>query len=193
MEPKILIVDDEPAALQRLKEFLSASDFNFIETADGVETAKEKAKNSHFDVIVTDMIMGNTKKEGYELVEYFKDLSPLVIVITAHPETEHLKECMRAGAYDYIDKAEKSPFKKVAASISEGLKTLKKKNLFPDKNSIYVKDNFEELRKKYPGKYIAVFDDTVRADDRKYSRLKERVSRDFPYARVFIVNMPGEE
>lgn len=191
MDPKILIIDNLPENLETMKEWLEGEDFKSIEMIDNAEVAKKRAKETHFDVIVTDMVMV-TETDGYELVKYFRELSQLVIVITAHPDDNVLKRCMRAGAYDYIDKKKKgqAAYDELVASIREGLQTLKQKNIVYNKDSLFVRDNFQDLRKEYKGKFIAVLDEKIVDNDENYKKLKDRMEEKYRYSRVFMVNIP---
>lgn len=190
MEAKILIVDDLQENLDALRNVLSSNGFKTIESAKGSAEAITLAKKKHFDVIVTDMVMEKGEEEGYELVEHFRELSPLVIVITSFPKTQVLKACMRAGAYDYIDKTEPEPYKSLVESINNGLKSLKQKNIFVDREGLYLKNNYDLLRKTYSDRHIAILDENVIDDDEDFLKLKNRIDKQYPYSRVFIVYIP---
>jgi two-component system, NtrC family, response regulator AtoC len=103
---KLLVVDDDPVTLGLLKEVLSKEGHG-VTVALGGEEAIARGKEGVFDVVITDIRMGD--KDGMEVLKFFKKASPetTVIMITAFGSIETAIEAIRAGAYDYISK----PFK----------------------------------------------------------------------------------
>jgi len=102
----LLVVDDDPVTLDLLKEVLSKEGYK-VETALGGEEAITKGMDTLFDIIITDVRMGD--KDGMEVLRSFKKNSPetTVIMITAFGSIETAIEAIREGAFDYISK----PFK----------------------------------------------------------------------------------
>jgi two-component system response regulator AtoC len=102
----LLVVDDDPVTLDLLKEVLSKEGYG-VETALSGEEAIKQGMDTFFDLIVTDVRMG--EKDGMEVLRSFKKNSPeaTVIMITAFGSIETAIEAIREGAYDYISK----PFK----------------------------------------------------------------------------------
>ncbi|MGQ9618969.1 MAG: diguanylate cyclase [Candidatus Aminicenantia bacterium] len=100
---KILVVDDEKEMRELLFDFLSSEGFAVTTANDGVE-AFEIFKKENFPIVITDIRMA--KMDGITLLKKIKGYSPLttVIIITAYPSTESVKEAIFAGAYDYITK-----------------------------------------------------------------------------------------
>ena len=103
---QLLVVDDDPVTLGLLKEVLSKEGHG-VTVALGGEEAIARGKEGIFDVVITDVRMGD--KDGMEVLKFFKKASPetTVIMITAFGSIETAIEAIRAGAYDYISK----PFK----------------------------------------------------------------------------------
>jgi len=99
-------VDDDPVTLDLLKEVLSKEGYG-VETALSGEEAIKQGMDTFFDLIVTDVRMG--EKDGMEVLRSFKKISPetTVIMITAFGSIETAIEAIREGAFDYISK----PFK----------------------------------------------------------------------------------
>jgi DNA-binding NtrC family response regulator len=99
-------VDDDPVTLDLLKEVLSKEGYK-VETALSGEEAITKGMDTLFDIIITDVRMGD--KDGMEVLRSFKKNSPetTVIMITAFGSIETAIEAIREGAFDYISK----PFK----------------------------------------------------------------------------------
>ncbi|OKH36879.1 GGDEF domain-containing response regulator [[Phormidium ambiguum] IAM M-71] len=130
----ILIVDDVPANLGILTDFLSEANFEVLVAQDG-ESAIQKLKYAIPDLILLDIMMPGI--DGFETYERLKE-NPLysqipVIFISALSETNNLVKGLSLGAVDYIIK----PFQKeeVLARIRNHIelrhlsKTLEIKNL----------------------------------------------------------------
>ncbi len=103
---KLLIVDDDHVTLDLLSEVLTREGYE-IQTALSGEEAILKANETFFDIVITDIRMGN--KDGMEVLKSFKKVSPetTVIMITAFGSIDTAIEAIREGAFDYISK----PFK----------------------------------------------------------------------------------
>ena len=104
--PHLLVVDDDPVTLNLLKEVLTKEGYK-VDTALGGEEAISQGMDHFFDIIITDVRMGD--KDGMEVLRSFKKISPetTVIMITAFGSIETAIEAIRKGAFDYISK----PFK----------------------------------------------------------------------------------
>ena len=103
---RVLVVDDDPVTLTLLNEVLSKEGYG-VDTALGGEEAIAKGMDQLFDVVITDVKMGD--KDGMEVLRSFKKNAPdtTVIMITAFGSIETAIEAIREGAFDYISK----PFK----------------------------------------------------------------------------------
>ncbi|MCJ7703899.1 MAG: sigma 54-interacting transcriptional regulator, partial [Desulfobacterales bacterium] len=102
----LLIVDDDPVALDLLREVLSKEGYEVV-SALSAEEAISRGIENFFDVIITDVRMG--EKDGMDVLRSFKKTSPetTVIMITAFGSIDTAIEAIREGAFDYISK----PFK----------------------------------------------------------------------------------
>ncbi|MDO9350208.1 MAG: sigma-54 dependent transcriptional regulator [Deltaproteobacteria bacterium] len=103
---RLLIVDDDPVALDLLREVLSKEGYEVV-SALSAEEAISRGIENFFDVIITDVRMG--EKDGMDVLRSFKKTSPetAVIMITAFGSIDTAIEAIREGAFDYISK----PFK----------------------------------------------------------------------------------
>lgn len=103
---RLLIVDDDPVALDLLREVLSKESYE-VASALSAEQAISQGIENIFDVIITDVRMG--EKDGMDVLRSFKKTSPetAVIMITAFGSIDTAIEAIREGAFDYISK----PFK----------------------------------------------------------------------------------
>ena len=103
---RLLVVDDDPVTVELLKEVLSKEGYQ-VSTALSGEEAIARGMDNLFDIIITDVRMG--EKGGMDVLRFFKKNAPdtTVIMITAFGSIETAIEAIREGAYDYISK----PFK----------------------------------------------------------------------------------
>ncbi len=104
----VLLVEDNPIALKILEYFLKRDHFRYCIATDST-SALEKAQDSVFDVIITDI--GLPDFSGIELTKKIRDLEqqqqrlPVPIIgLTAHMDTSHYKVCIDAGINDVFMK-----------------------------------------------------------------------------------------
>jgi two-component system response regulator AtoC/two-component system nitrogen regulation response regulator NtrX len=103
MKPKILIVDDEPAARYGLKRALGVTHYEIVEAADGA-TALEEMERFDPDLLICDINM--PKLDGMTLMKRLAEKAdaPPIVMITAYGSERIAVEAMKAGAYDYLSK-----------------------------------------------------------------------------------------
>jgi DNA-binding NtrC family response regulator len=100
---KILIIDDEKAICNTLKEILEYEKFDVEIANDGAEGIK-KIQSSDFELVLCDIKM--PKMDGLEALAKIQELKPEipVVIISGHGTIETAVEAIRKGAYDYISK-----------------------------------------------------------------------------------------
>ncbi len=105
-KPRILVVDDEPIALQNLEHVMLKEGYDVTSADSGVKAIKE-LEMKEFDLVLTDLKMQPV--DGIQVLERTKELYPdtEVILITAYATVDTAVEAMKKGAYHYISK----PFK----------------------------------------------------------------------------------
>lgn len=103
---EILIIDDEPIVGDRLKSFLT-KDGHRVEAFTDPGTALERLEGKRFDILISDIRMGEI--DGIQIMEkvFEKRLPIKVIMITGYATMELARESMTKGAFDFIAK----PFK----------------------------------------------------------------------------------
>jgi len=107
MASRILVVDDEHSLREMLSVLLRRAGYE-VTLADGQTVASaELAKDTPFDLVVTDLSMPDGSGMGVLNAARARDDSTQVVMITAYATTAQAVEAMRLGAYDYIQK----PFK----------------------------------------------------------------------------------
>ncbi|MBK6444728.1 MAG: sigma-54-dependent Fis family transcriptional regulator [Bacteroidetes bacterium] len=101
--PRILIIDDEKAIRNTLRDILQYEKFEVDEAADGLEGLK-KAEAGNFDLVLCDIKM--PKMDGIEVLSKLQEMNPdlPVVMISGHGTIETAVEAIKKGAYDYIAK-----------------------------------------------------------------------------------------
>jgi PAS domain S-box-containing protein len=103
MSARILVVDDERSIRFTLEQFLSNEGHNVVTVSDYNEAVKTISAET-FDLIFTDIVLGN--RSGVEFLRSAKELGLTcpVIMITGFPNLETASEALRLGAFDYLPK-----------------------------------------------------------------------------------------
>jgi DNA-binding NtrC family response regulator len=103
---RVLVIDDEEGVLNSVRRRLERAGLK-VSTCGGAAEAMEAIATIEkpFDVIVTDMSMDNPNS-GLDVLSaaFARDLFAEVIVMTAYGNVGNAVECMRRGAFDYIEK-----------------------------------------------------------------------------------------
>ncbi len=99
----LLIIDDEKAIRNVLKDILSNEGYTIEEAADGEEGLR-KFKAGNFDTVLCDIKM--PKVDGIEFLQKAKEVHPDVpiIIISGHGNIETAVDAVKKGAFDYIAK-----------------------------------------------------------------------------------------
>ena len=103
MNPRILIVEDDPTLRMALLDTLEAADFLVFEACNGKE-AMLQLMHQDIDVIVSDVQMDGM--DGNELLKATRETYPSIpfVMMTAHASVERAVAAMRDGATDYLQK-----------------------------------------------------------------------------------------
>jgi DNA-binding NtrC family response regulator len=104
-QPRVLIVDDDPALLQALPEALRLRMNGVtVDTADSATTALQRIAALDYDAIVTDIKMPGM--DGFALLAEIRLRRPdtPTLMITGHGEHALAIGALRGGAYDFIQK-----------------------------------------------------------------------------------------
>ena len=116
---RILVVDDEPSAIELLTEFLTAKNHTVISASNG-EEALRKVKEERPHLIFLDYLMPKTN--GLDVLKKIREIDKEVgvIMVTAIHEEEIGRQALKLGAFDFITKPidlaylEKSLWHKIA-------------------------------------------------------------------------------
>ncbi len=144
---KILIVDDEKNQRDILQMILTgevdetgAPRYEVKTTGSGQE-ALRSFKHENFDLVMTDLKMAGM--DGLQLLGELAQLdsSTPVILMTAHGSIETVKEALRGGAFDYLEKPlDRSKLLQVVAKAVSQMKAV-------DEEIIGVSDSMERVKK----------------------------------------------
>ncbi|MDH7601840.1 MAG: response regulator [Armatimonadota bacterium] len=103
---RILVIDDEEAVRNAVKRRLERDGY----TVDTAESQAEgvkliRSQNPPYDVVITDMVM-ESPTSGVEVLQaaLSTDVFTEVIVLTAYGSVANAVECMKRGAFDYVEK-----------------------------------------------------------------------------------------
>ena len=147
------------------------------------------------DAVVCDMVMGEHRKEGLEVIRLLANRSAIVIVLTGYPDIPNCVEAIREGAWDYLEKnpADRSdPYDRLLGSLEKAcdarLKRPERGVSNPDME--WVNQNLSRLIRKYPGKVVAVLYQRVVDVDKSVGTLTQRVRTAFPFARPTVISIP---
>ena len=100
---KILVVDDERAIRNSLKEILGDEGYD-VDLAEDGATAVGMAEKERYDVIFCDIKMPNM--EGTEVLEKLRadGVDAAIVMISGHGDIDTAVECIKKGAFDFIQK-----------------------------------------------------------------------------------------
>jgi len=104
MSKKILIVDDERAIRNSLKEILSFEGYEVSEALDGLAAIQFIKSDQEFDCVLCDIKMPNS--DGMEVLDVMIKERPdtPIIMVSGHGNIDLAVEAVKKGAYDYISK-----------------------------------------------------------------------------------------
>lgn len=95
---RVLIVDDEPAALQRLGAMLEELDVEVVGVAHDGMQALELALERRPDLVLLDIAMPEI--DGFDVARHLPEPRPLIVFQTAHDE--HALRAFEHEAVDYL-------------------------------------------------------------------------------------------
>lgn len=100
---KILIIDDERSIRNTLKDILEFEKHEVMLAENG-KAGLEMALGQHFDLIFSDIKM--PEMDGIELLAHLveKEVDAPVVMISGHGNIETAVECIKKGAFDFIEK-----------------------------------------------------------------------------------------
>lgn len=99
---RVLVVDDERAIRDTLREILEDAGYEVAVAEDGVK-ALEQFNQERYDVVLCDIKMPGM--DGIELLDKLQAESEVpVVMVSGHGTIETAVDAIKRGAYDYIEK-----------------------------------------------------------------------------------------
>lgn len=144
---RILVVDDEKNQRDILQMILTGErdeaggPLYDVKTSSSGQDALRAFKHENFDLVLTDL-----KMAGMDGIQLLTELSQLdsstpVILMTAHGSIETVKEALRGGAFDYLEKPlDRAKLLQVIAKATSQMKAV-------DEEIIGVSDPMERVKK----------------------------------------------
>jgi len=99
----VLVLDDEPLVGKRLKVVLTKMGCE-VEAFDDPMAALVRIDEKEFDIVITDVVMGEV--DGLQVLDRVQHKSPRskVIIITAYAMMAMARKAMEKGAFDFVAK-----------------------------------------------------------------------------------------
>ena len=168
---KILVIDDERSIRSTLKDILEFEGYT-VELAENGKVGLEKASQSGYDLIFSDIKM--PEMDGIEVLDALQkaEVESPIVMISGHGNIETAVECIRGGAFDFIEKP--IDLNRLLVTVKNALerKTLVKET--------------KVLRKKVQSKYQMIGESEV------VKHVRELIARVAPTeARVLITGENG--
>jgi diguanylate cyclase (GGDEF)-like protein/PAS domain S-box-containing protein len=103
MQPRLLLVDDEPRLLTSLYELLRDRGYQLVTAASGSEALAQLSK-LHFDLVLLDLRLPDIG--GHEIMDFIneKGIDADVIVMSGEVGIDAAIGALKRGAYDYLRK-----------------------------------------------------------------------------------------
>ena len=132
---RILIVDDEPYAVDGLLHGIPFSKLGFEEvlTANNVPEARQILLTREIDVIITDIEMPN--ETGLDLLNWIIlcGIDAVTLILTCHADFEYSRMAIKNGCIDYILKP--VAYEEVAAALKKALSVAEQKRSYKSEYS----------------------------------------------------------
>jgi len=99
----ILLVDDDQHLAESMASWLTEQSHK-VDTAATLSAAKRRLQQTHYDLVITDLRLGND--DGFDLIGYTKKhhSSTGILVVTGYATPNTAVEAVRAGAFDLLTK-----------------------------------------------------------------------------------------
>ena len=117
MKKYVLVLDDNPKILDKIRRALSKQDFSVIAYSDPDDALEYfRLSNIEYDLIITDIEMPimNGVEATKEITKEYPDVK--ILILTTFLDDEYIYEAIREGAVGYLLKD--SPPEKIIEAIS---------------------------------------------------------------------------
>lgn len=159
---KVLVIDQWTAlaaALAKRHHMPHASTaletYTFELDHDYEDALDRLADPDRYDAVIVDPYPPvNGEKPGAEYIKRATALVPIVVIVTASWRVDECVQCMRAGAWDFIQKTH--GLERIVDLVISSLKSAAKRPVARDLEAEFVNDNLGRLCRDYGGLWIAV-------------------------------------
>ncbi len=154
---RILVIDDEEEIREAVQRRLRRERFE-VDLAQGQADGLERivAANPPYDLILTDMVMEDPQS-GVRVLEAAlgRDIFSEVIVLTAYGNVGNAVECMRRGAFDYVDDVRLHDFRRSALprKMYRNYREVDIGQLSDAETAVAYDAEYHERRHKHPREY----------------------------------------
>jgi len=198
---KVLAIDDQAEALKQIQNAVAKAPSpngepnEVVALTDYNEALARLDRGEYFDVVITDMVMGDKEEEGLEVLRKLTRKSPVTIVLTAYPSIPNCVASLKAGAWDYLEKVPADggdPYENLLASLRDARRD---RLAYPEAgrsnpDSTWSREHLNELVEKYGGEIVAILDGQVVCHGPSYDEVMEEFRKGHPIARPTIVSIP---
>ncbi|GAB1441950.1 sigma-54 dependent transcriptional regulator [Ignavibacteriales bacterium] len=140
MQNRILVIDDDRAYLIAMKRLLEGTSFGFeVETACSSLDALDKLESHSYDCMLLDVRIPGLNGIEFLKIVISKYASIPVIMVSAQNSIELAVECIKQGAFDYIEKPVEPT--RLTVSIRNALRT----RTLISENKVFL----DEIKDKY--------------------------------------------
>ena len=103
---KLLVIDDEQAILDEIKNFFEKRGEFTVETALTGEEGVEKLRKQKFEVVLVDLGMPNSQLSGLDVIQIIDDEEIFISIgiITGHGDRDEAVTALKLGAEDWFQK-----------------------------------------------------------------------------------------
>jgi len=97
----LLLVDDDPFILEGIGEELESNGYQVTRASSG-EAAVQLLESTHFDLVITDLVMDSTN--GIQVLKKTKEIDSeiQVIILTGYGDIDSAIEALRSQADDFL-------------------------------------------------------------------------------------------
>ena len=103
---KILVIDDELEICKQISLILSKQAYDVTYANSYKEFVDLELRNFDYDVVLVDLWLKNSTKQGIDIIEYLKNKYENLVIVSfsGHANIDNAIESVKAGANDFIEK-----------------------------------------------------------------------------------------
>ena len=135
---EILVIDDEHDIRNNIKAILMDEDYS-VDTASNSDECLELVNKNHYDLVILDVWLNDSKLDGLEILNNIKIVKPLIpiIIISGHGNIEMAVKAIKEGAQEFIEKPFTTDRLLLSVSRSIELNEIKNENEILKEKNIY--------------------------------------------------------